>query len=150
MGLFASGVVVVAAVDGAGNPIGMTCQSFCSLSLEPWLVMFCPGASSTSYPGIREARELCINVLSRDQAEVSTQFSRSGTDKWAGVDWVPGDNGAPRIAGALLWCEGNIVEEHAGGDHQIVVVRVSRLESGRPQGEPLVFHAGRYAAVEYL
>lgn len=150
LGRYASGVVVVTAIEPDGELIGMTCQSFCSLSLAPPLVMFCPSIASTSFPRIRRIGTLCINVLGDDQAHLSTQFSCSGTDKWRGVDWTAGHNGAPRIRNAVLWCEGDIDAEHPGGDHRIVVVRSTALTTVARSRPPLLYHNGRYASVREL
>jgi flavin reductase (DIM6/NTAB) family NADH-FMN oxidoreductase RutF len=148
MGLFASGVVVVAATEEGGTPVGMTCQSFCSLSLVPPLVMFSPSTTSTTFPHLRQARSICVNVLSHDQHELSTQFAISGTDKWRGVRWTAGRNGAPRIAGAAMWCEGDIEAVYEGGDHYVVIVRVMKLATAVEPAPPLIFHAGRYARLQ--
>jgi flavin reductase (DIM6/NTAB) family NADH-FMN oxidoreductase RutF len=144
MGLFASGVVVVAAAEGDGTPVGMTCQSFCSLSLVPPLVMFSPSMTSTTFPRLRRARSICVNVLSHDQRGLSAQFAVSGTDKWRGVRWTAGRNGAPRIGGAAMWCEGDLDTVHESGDHYVVIVRVTNLATAVEPAPPLIFHAGRY------
>lgn len=140
---FASGVVVVTGIE-AGEPVGMTCQSFSSLSLSPPLVLFSAGASSTTLPRLRAAGEICVNVLADDQEWLASQFARSGTDKWRGVDWSPGTHGVPRIAGATLWCEGTIAAVHEGGDHLIVVVRVESLIAPLAPSPPLIFHEGSF------
>lgn len=147
LGRFASGVVVVSAIGAQGRPVGMTCQSFSSLSLDPPLVMFCPGEGSTTFPGLRKAGSLCINVLGEHQSALSGQFARSGTDKWRDVTWTAGRNGAPRLHGAILWCEGDIVHEYPGGDHRIVLVRPTALAISQRSAPPLLFYEGRYAAV---
>jgi len=143
LGRFASGVVVIAGIDG-GEPVGMTCQSFSSLSLDPPLVLFSAATTSTSFPRLRSAERLCINVLAHDQDPLAAQFARSGTDKWSGVEWSAGENGAPRIAGAAMWCEGSIDAVHEAGDHFIAVVEVTRLATTAGPSAPLIFHEGRY------
>lgn len=147
LGRFASGVVVVTAIED-GRPVGMTCQSFSSLSLAPPMVLFSAGASSTTLPRLRAAGEICINVLADDQEWLASQFSRAGTDKWRGVEWSPGRHGAPRIAGATLWCEGTIAAVHEGGDHFIVVVNVESLRAPLVPPPPLIFHEGGFTALQ--
>jgi 3-hydroxy-9,10-secoandrosta-1,3,5(10)-triene-9,17-dione monooxygenase reductase component len=147
LGRFASGVVVISGLDEQ-LPVGMTCQSFSSLSLDPPLVLFSAARTSTSFPRLRQARRLCVNVLAHDQDQLSAQFARSGTDKWRDVRWTPGGNGAPRITGAAMWCEGDIVAVHDGGDHFIVVVRVTSLATSAPPRPPLIYHDGEYARLQ--
>lgn len=147
LGRFASGVVVISGLDEQ-LPVGMTCQSFSSLSLDPPLVLFSAARTSTSFPRLRKARRLCVNVLAHDQDQLSVQFARSGADKWRDVSWMPGGNGAPRITGAAMWCEGDILQVHDGGDHFIVVVRVTSLATSAPPRPPLIYHDGRYARLQ--
>ena len=89
LGHFASGVVVVTAA-GPDGPLGFTCQSFSSLSLDPPLISFSPSRSSTTWPRIRSVGRFCVNVLADDHSGHSDRFARSGTDKYAGVRWRPG------------------------------------------------------------
>ncbi len=142
LGHFASGVTVVTAM-GPEGPIGFTCQSFSSLSLDPPLVVFCPSRTSTTWPRLREAGRFCINVLAEDQSELSGQFARSGTDKYAGVAWAPSPLGSPMLDGVVAWIDSEVVAEHEGGDHTIVVGRVLDLGAD-PTRSPLVFHRGGY------
>lgn len=137
LGSFASGVcVVTAALDG--EPVGMTAQSFMSLSLDPPLVMFCPARISTSWPKIRQANHFAANILAEGQEALGLQFAKSGIDKFAGVDWEAGPSGAPLLDDVLAHIDCTIDAVHDGGDHEIVVGRVLHLatEEGK---KPLVF-----------
>ena len=89
LGHFVSGIVVITAAGPAG-PLGFTCQSFASLSLDPPLVSFAPARTSTTWPRIREIGVFCVNVLAAGHEELSSGFARSGGDKFAGVDWRHG------------------------------------------------------------
>lgn len=142
VGHFASGVVVVSAVDGE-TPVGFTCQSFTSLSLDPPLVSFNPARTSSTWPRIRSVGRFCVNVLAAGQEDVSGAFARSGTHKYLGVTWFPAPSGAPILAGAVAWIDCSLEHEYPGGDHTIVVGRVHELGAD-PSGEPLLFHRGRY------
>jgi 3-hydroxy-9,10-secoandrosta-1,3,5(10)-triene-9,17-dione monooxygenase reductase component len=142
LGHFASGVTVVTASTPDG-PIGFTCQSFSSLSLDPPLVAFAPARTSTTWPRLREAGRFCVNVLAEDQSGLSQAFARSGTDKFAGVRWTPSPYGAPRLDGVVAWIDAALEAEHDGGDHTIVVARVLDLGAD-PARSPLVFHRGGY------
>lgn len=139
---FATGVTIITAHDGT-RPVGFTCQSVTSLSLDPPYVLFCPGKGSTSWPGMRATGEVCINVLADDQEHLCGQFARRGADKFAGVDWSYGDNDAPVLAGALATIQCTLEFEHDAGDHTIAVCRVTGLGSGR-DGDPLLFFRGGF------
>lgn len=144
LGQYASGITIISGLDAEG-PIGFTCQSFYSVSTEPPLVSFSVMTSSTTYPRLRETGKFAVNVLSRQQAEVSDQFARSGTDKWAGVDWMPTKAGNPVIADCQMWLDCDIWAEHDAGDHHIVIGRVNELSPPEwHTREPLVFFEGRY------
>jgi 3-hydroxy-9,10-secoandrosta-1,3,5(10)-triene-9,17-dione monooxygenase reductase component len=142
LGHFASGVTVVTAV-GADGPVGFTCQSFSSLSLDPPLVTFAPSRTSTTWPLLREAGRFCVNVLSEDQRALSGQFARSGTDKFAGVGWAPSAHGSPVLDGVVAWIDGELWAEYDGGDHTVVVARVLDLGADASR-TPLLFHRGGY------
>jgi flavin reductase (DIM6/NTAB) family NADH-FMN oxidoreductase RutF len=136
---FATGVVVVTAADP--EPVGLTCQSFSSLSLDPPLVMFSPARTSTSWPRIRAVGRFAVNILAEDQEELCRRFAVSGGDKFAGVDWHPGTTGAPILAGTLAHVECVLHAVHPGGDHDIVVGSpVSLQETSTAQ--PLLFFRG--------
>jgi flavin reductase (DIM6/NTAB) family NADH-FMN oxidoreductase RutF len=144
LGQFASGIVLVTGSDEDG-PVGFTCQSFCSVSLDPPLVSFCVGSASASYPRIRRSGGFAVNVLAEDQQGLSRRFAQPDTDRWSGVAWRSGPGGNPWVTGALAWLDCTIVAEHPAGDHTIVVGRVEAL--GNDEGaatEPLVFFRGQY------
>ncbi|WP_024442259.1 MULTISPECIES: flavin reductase family protein [unclassified Mycobacterium] len=142
LGHFCTGVAVITAHDGQ-RPLGFTCQSVTSVSLDPPYISFCPANTSSSWPRIREVGTLCVNVLSAYQQDVCTQFATRGSDKFAGVSWLPGANGAPALRGALASIEADMEFEHAAGDHTIVVARVTALHA-HEEGGPLLFYRGGY------
>lgn len=142
LGRFGTGLVVITAADDEGEA-GMTCQSFASLSLDPPLVMFCPGRTSTTWPRIRQVGRFAVSILAEGQAEIGRRFARSGTDKFAGVDRYPGVTGAPLIAGALAHLECRLMAEYDGGDHTIVVGVPIAMSEGLAS-EPLLYYRGRF------
>lgn len=142
LGHFASGIVVVTA-RGPSGPLGFTCQSFASLSLDPPLVSFAPARSSSTWPRIRDVGAFCVNVLADHQEHRSAAFARSGTDKFAGVGWRPAPSGAPVLDGGCAWIDCTLWNEYDGGDHTIVAGRVVDL-GGDPARLPLLFHRGGY------
>jgi 3-hydroxy-9,10-secoandrosta-1,3,5(10)-triene-9,17-dione monooxygenase reductase component len=146
LGHFASGVTVVTAVDD-DEPIGFTCQSFSSLSLDPPLVVFAPARTSRTWPRLRELGRFCVNVLAEDQDGLSAAFARSGEDKFAGVPWRPSPRGRPVLEGVGAWIDCELWAEYDGGDHTLVAARV--LDLGADGGRrPLLFHRGAYGLLE--
>ena len=142
LGHFVSGVTVVTAM-AADGPVGFTCQSFSSLSLDPPLVAFAPARTSTTWPRLRSAGRFCVNVLAEEQSDLSRQFARSGADKYAGVGWAPSPHGSPMIEGVVAWIDSELWAEYDGGDHTIVVARVLDLGADASRA-PLLFHRGAY------
>ncbi|HZB20995.1 MAG TPA: flavin reductase family protein [Blastococcus sp.] len=142
LGHFASGVTVVTA-DTEDGPIGFTCQSFSSLSLDPPLIAFAPARTSQTWPRLRDMGRFCVNVLAEGQDAVSQNFARSGADKFAGVAWTPSPHGSPVLDDVVAWIDGELWAEYDGGDHTIVVARVLDL-GAHPDRRPLLFHRGSY------
>ncbi|MET8856992.1 flavin reductase family protein [Streptomyces sp. NPDC004579] len=149
LGHFATGVTVVTAPaadagDPAG-PAGFACQSFASLSLDPPLICFMVGRTSTTWPRIARAGVFCVNVLGAHQGDLCRGFAVSGADKFAGVvhDAAP-VSGSPRLAGAAAWIDCTVHAVHTGGDHLIVVGRVDALGASDDDVPPLLFHKGRF------
>jgi 3-hydroxy-9,10-secoandrosta-1,3,5(10)-triene-9,17-dione monooxygenase reductase component len=146
LGHFCTGVTVIAAMDGS-EPVGFACQSFAALSLDPPLVLFCPGKSSRTWPLIEASGQFCVNVLAHSQRDVSAVFGQSGTDKFAATGWSPSPSGAPVLDGVLTWIDCSVQSVLDGGDHWIVVGRVTAL-GDHDDERPLLFYRGAYAATE--
>lgn len=147
LGNFASGVTVITAPgDSPDGPAGFACQSFASLSLDPPLVVFMVGRTSTSWPRIARAGVFCVNVLGAEQGGLCRAFAARGTDKFAGVAWEPAPaTGSPRLHGVAAWIDCTIHAVHTGGDHLIVTGRVEDLGCAEGGGmEPLLFHQGAF------
>jgi 3-hydroxy-9,10-secoandrosta-1,3,5(10)-triene-9,17-dione monooxygenase reductase component len=143
LGHFCTGVTVITTADDAG-PAGFTCQSFAALSLDPPLVLFCPGRSSATWPRIARAGHFCANVLADGQRDLARTFGASVAGKFAGVRWSPSSSGAPVLDGVLAWAGCEVEAVHQAGDHYVVVGRVAELGAcaRRP---PLLFYRGRFA-----
>jgi 3-hydroxy-9,10-secoandrosta-1,3,5(10)-triene-9,17-dione monooxygenase reductase component len=137
LGHFASGVAIVAAMSPTG-PVGLTCQSFFALSLDPPLVAIAAGRSSTSWPRVAEVGAFCVNVLANDQELVCRGFAVPGADKFSGVRWTPTASGSPRIEGVLAWLDCTVERIDPAGDHYLVIGRVHDL--GSSTGDPLLFY----------
>lgn len=143
-GQFATGVTVVTACDKNGKPIGLTANSFASVSLEPPLVSWCVDKTSTRFSEFIEAEYYTISVLTRAQQAFSNLFAmRSWDDSvFDGVTWYKGLNGVPQLpeVGARFHCKTEHLYE--GGDHIIIVGSVLDYESNTE--EALVFFQGDY------
>jgi len=148
LGHFATGVTVVTA-DTPDSPVGMAIGSFSSVSLDPPLVMFCPGKESATWKSIRESGSFCVNVLGHHQKDVCGKFASKDPDKFAGVEWTAGTTGSPILADAIAWIDCTVHAVHDGGDHDIVVGLVKALDGDAHHG-PLLFFKGGYGRYEDL
>lgn len=143
LGQLPTGASVVTAIDAAGNPLGLCCNSFTSVSLSPPLVAFCPARSSTTWPAMRPSGRFAVNVLAEGQDELGRRFAQRGIDRFAGVAWHISPTGNPLIEGVLAWLDCELIDEHQAGDHTIVVAHVHELAA--PGGSrPLIFFRGRF------
>ena len=146
LGRFASGVTVVTAMSG-GEPVGITCQSFSSVSLDPPLVMFIPAKTSRAWPLMQRAGRFCVNFLAHGQADLSNAMASRGADKFTGVEWTPSAvTGSPTFPGTLGHVDCTIHAVHEAGDHYVVIGRVVDLVAPEHDAEPapLLFFQGRY------
>lgn len=141
-GRFATGVTVISACLPDGRAVGLTVNSFASLSLDPPLVLWNLRSGSPSEPAFARGRAFCVNVLRATQQELSQHFCRPAEDKFAGIETEPGLDGCPILAGALAAFECRVDEVVTSGDHRIVIGRV--LHARYDDGDPLIYHSGRY------
>ena len=142
LGHFPTGVTVITAAND-GVPVGMAVGSFSSVSLDPPLVAFFAGNSSTSWPKIKATGAFCVNILAEDQEGVCRRFSSKDEDKFAGLGWRPTSSGAPLLDGVLAWIDCDIESVIDAGDHVCVMGRVRELEIAH-DGAPLLFFRGGY------
>ena len=148
LGRFASGVTVVTSVSN-DEPVGLTCQSFMSVSLDPPLVLFSPAKSSRAWPLIQRAGKFCVNFLSADQADLSNTMASRGVDKFAGIHWEAApETGSPLLPGTLGYVDCSIHRVHEAGDHYVVIGRVLDLDLTDAPGEPLLFFEGGYRTTQ--
>lgn len=144
LGHYASGITVITSLID-DEPVGFTCQSFYSVSVDPPLVSFSVMAGSGSYPRIRQTGRFAVNILSGAQVGISNQFARRGADKWQGVEWQVSPLGNPLIAGSLHWLDCEIHAEHVAGDHLIVIGEVKALSLQQAEvAQPLLYFKGEY------
>jgi flavin reductase (DIM6/NTAB) family NADH-FMN oxidoreductase RutF len=124
--------------------VGLTCNSFSSVSLDPPLVSWSLRKASKSIEVFRSTPAFAINILADDQNELSGRFASSRiTDKFNGVDWRAGHGGSPVVAHCLASFECRTFAVHDAGDHLVFIGEVRSFEQGR-QEEPLVFYKGAY------
>ncbi|MYZ49113.1 flavin reductase family protein [Propylenella binzhouense] len=147
LGQFATGVAVITAQDRRGGLIGLTMSSFNSVSLDPPLILFSVDRRANSLNALLEAQGYAVNILSRQQEELSNRFARALSDKWADVAHSLGHAQAPLLHGAIAHFECAPYAQYDGGDHVIVVGRVLRF-SANPEAEPLVFFRGKYHSLK--
>ena len=143
--MFATGVTIVTARAADGSLVGLTANSFNSVSMSPPLVLWSLSLKSASLPSFREAKGWAVHVLAAGQEEMSGRFARPGEDKFVGLTLSDGPEGAPALPdyAARFGCEATF--EYEGGDHAIFVGHVIDLD--KRDAEPLVYHGGRYSRV---
>lgn len=147
MGRFATGVTVVTARDADGAPVGVTVNSFSSVSLVPPLVLFCLDRQAPAFAALTAARFFAVNVLRENQRAVSEAFSGGRRDAWDRVAYESGRGGCPILAGCLANIECTLDRLHGGGDHVILVGRVESIACAGASA-PLVYYQGRYSRLD--
>ncbi|WP_310474863.1 flavin reductase family protein [Sandarakinorhabdus sp.] len=144
-GCFATGVTVITSQSPSGERVGLTANSFTSLSIDPPLLLFCPANGASALPVLRESGRFAINILDFDGQTVSDRFTKKGIDRFGEHEWQDWD-GVPVLASAKAAFACTLYADHDGGDHRIIVGRVTQLalDQGR---EPLLYLHGRYRRV---
>lgn len=144
-GRFATGVTIVTCRGPGGEPVGLTCNSFASLSLTPPLVLWSLRQQSPSLAAFTAASHFAVNVLAEDQVALSRHFSSPVADKFSEGRWHEGAGGAPVLEGAVARFECRQHQRHDAGDHVLFIGEIERLtEAALP---PLVFQAGHYRLI---
>lgn len=142
LGHVPTAVSVVTATDEQGH-VGMTVGSFTSISLEPPLVGFFADTESATLQRIRNAGSFCVNVLTDRQNHACMSFASKVADRFAGIDVLPGQHAAPRLAGSMAWIDCTVDCLVEFGDHVVIVGRVHELEVSSGNHRPLVFFRGK-------
>jgi 3-hydroxy-9,10-secoandrosta-1,3,5(10)-triene-9,17-dione monooxygenase reductase component len=143
LGAFTTGVTVVTTCDGDGRDVGLTVNSFNSVSLEPPLVLWSLARNAASLPAFVEAEHFAVHILAADQEPLSNRFAQRGADKFAGIELARGEGGVPLLPGCAARFRCRTAYRHEGGDHEIFVGEVLGFEAF--ERAPLVFHKGGYA-----
>jgi len=148
LGCFATGVTVVTAIGPDGTPIGLTANSFTSVSLDPPLLLVCIANDAGSAPVLREAERFAVNVLQIGQQPTSNRFAGKGEDRFAATPWEVGEHGTPVLKGSLSSFECERQDIHDGGDHFILVGRVLKAIF-EPRRDPLLYFRGKYRKLHF-
>ena len=149
LGRFASGVTIVTARDAQGTDHGMTVSAFCSLSLDPPLVLLCVDKSATMFDLLRSHPAFGVSILSSAQEAYSRRFAdkkSERSERFDGIAYTRGNSGVVLLDGALAHLECKVIKHHDEGDHMILIGRVDRAEP--LDGRPLLYFRGGYAQFE--
>lgn len=142
LGMFATGIAIVTVRTPDGEPVGLTVNSFNSVSLDPPLIVWSLASHVPSLAAFEACEHYAINILADDQEALSQRFSMRDADRFAGLSFEDGLGGAPLLPGCCAWFECRNTVRHPGGDHVIFVSEVARFK--REAREPLVFFGGQY------
>ncbi|MDZ4789963.1 MAG: flavin reductase family protein [Hyphomicrobiales bacterium] len=145
LGLYVTGVTIVATLDKNGNPRGFTANSFTSVSLDPPLVLICIAKSAASYPVFAKAEAFAVNILAEQQREVSGLFASKSPDKFAVVEWRKGRGGSPLFEGVTAWLDCRTTSTVDAGDHLILIGEV--IDFHQTLANPLAYCRGGYLSL---
>lgn len=146
LGCFATGICIASTMTADGRPVGLTVNSFTSVSLEPPLVLFCIDNRSESLDVFRSVAGFALAILKSDQQALSNAFAKAPAgNRWDGVDFTLGEGGGPVLTNALATLDCAVHAVYEGGDHSIIVGRVLAFHN-RP-GDPLLYYRGGYSAL---
>jgi len=145
LGCFATGVCVVTSVGDDNKPVGMTINSFSSVSLDPPLVLWSLALKAPSRDAYRRHTGFAINIMCAQSKDLSLNFATPSDDKFAGVDWREGHFGVPVLNEAVATLECQTEDRIISGDHEIYIGRVLQIDQS--DREPLLFHKGKFATI---
>jgi flavin reductase (DIM6/NTAB) family NADH-FMN oxidoreductase RutF len=148
LGCFATGVTIITGNDSTGLPVGLTANSFTSVSLDPPLLLACIAKTAASSEVLRTAGHFAVNVLHIGQQPTSIRFSRRDEDRFGATPWEPGLNGTPVLTGSLATFECARHAVHEGGDHIILIGQVERARF-EPRRDPLLYFRGKYRRLHF-
>jgi flavin reductase (DIM6/NTAB) family NADH-FMN oxidoreductase RutF/esterase/lipase len=148
LGCFGTGVTVVTTLTPEGKPVGLTANSFTSVSLDPPLLLFCLANSAGSLAAFEECRHFAINVLHIGQQLVSSSFARKIEDRFASGQWTQWDTGVPILTGSLSSFECERYSSLEAGDHHVFIGLVKRA-CFEPRRDPLLYFRGKYRRLHF-
>lgn len=146
MGCFTTGVTVVTTLDDQDEPIGLTVNSFNSVSMSPPMVLWSLAGESPNLRAFSEHRAFAVNILTIDQVDLCHRFASQTDDRFDSVTWTPGLHGVPVLANTAATFECLNAQQIKGGDHEIFLGEVIRVSSS--QALPLLYSQGRFGQME--
>ncbi|QGN53566.1 alpha/beta fold hydrolase [Novosphingobium sp. Gsoil 351] len=148
LGCFATGITIITTTDADGRPVGLTANSFTSVSLDPPLLLVCIANTAASAPILREAQHFGVNVLQIGQQPASNRFAGKAEDRFSATAWSPGETGVPLLDGSLGSFECTRHAVHEAGDHFILIGEVVRAQF-EPRRDPLLYFRGKYRRLHF-
>ena len=145
LGQFCTGVVAITSIDNNGFKIGITVNSFSSLSLSPPLILWSLSEKSESFQNFLYGDRFIVNILAREQETIASKFSISGKNKFNGIETKPSESKVPIISGCMAYLECEVYNRVTGGDHDIIVGEVKKFSSRKKS--PLIFFNGKYGSI---
>ena len=141
LGMYSTGIAIVTTIDNQENPIGMTVNSFSSVSLDPALVLWSIDKKQPSYDIFLNSNGYAVNILSKKQLDLCNLFSSPLNDKFKNVHWKKSKNGFPLIANSLAWFDCIKWNDYPGGDHEILIGEVTSYDV--VNNKPLTYWNGK-------
>ena len=148
LGSFPTGVTIVTVKDGKEKR-GITVNSFCSVSLNPPLILICIGNEHKTHKLIKDSGVFAVNILREDQKELSERFSKVNRPKerFKGLSTWVAVTGSPILEGCLAFIDCKVVSEYPGGDHTLFLAQAEAIGSAEDHGKALVFYQGKYTSI---
>jgi flavin reductase (DIM6/NTAB) family NADH-FMN oxidoreductase RutF len=144
-GCFATGITIVTSFDEERRPVGFTANSFTSVSLDPPLLLVCPGKHASSLPAIRQTGLFGVSVLASGQRAIAERFAMRGVDRFAEGEWVESESGILLLEGACANFACTLHQDIDAGDHQLLLGRIDSFRSAFDR-QPLMYLKGAYWA----
>lgn len=145
LGNYPTGVTVVTTFDEANNPIGLTVNSFASVSLDPLLILWSIDKKSGSYPAFIEAEKFAVNILADDQADICTLFASKVEDRFSQCKWEESERNLPVLSGSLAQLECKTAKQIDAGDHIIFIGEVIHIHN--EDKNPLLYHRRNFGPI---
>jgi len=145
LGGFATGVTIITTLGKNGQKVGMTANSFNSVSLSPSLILWSIGKETNCFEDFMAAKAFAVHVLAEDQQELSNLFATTGVDRFAGLDCSEGQSGTPILPHYSVCFQCKMGMQYEGGDHIIMTGEVTEFTDNELQ--PLLFYRGKYHSI---
>lgn len=145
MGNYPTGVTVCTTTDEHGNPLGLTVNSFASVSIDPLLILWSIDKGVSSYEPFVKAGRFAVNILAEDQGDICLLFATKGTDRFNNCEWTMSQNKLPIIAGTAGVMECETYQTIDAGDHTIFIGKVVGIKNNNKQ--PLMYHKRKFGSI---